>query len=173
MEKDNKVSNYSDSMGTISSDLSLRIKQQESKPFSKIEMGRSFIHQVVRERLKTIINKMIKDLIIEEKERSKWSEVELDFDGKISHISDKQFEELVKAFVPFFEICTLCKADKQCRIQERIIEANMVLYAGLQQAFPNIDISSTFTLCKCGLFEVIDTKKLMSGYAGSRLRGGK
>lgn len=166
MEREEMVSNYSEGLGTCeskSSDLLLRIKQQESKPFSKIDMGRSFIHQVVRERLKTVINKMIKESAIK-------ADGDTDFDDLVSYISDKEYENLVKAFVPFFEICSLCKADKKCIIQERIIEANMVLYSGMQQAFPDIEISTTFTLCKCGLFEVIDTKKLMSGYDGSRDR---
>lgn len=159
----------------MSSDLLVRIKQKESKPFGKIDMGRSFIHQVVRERLTTIINKMIKESATDELEKSKWSDGEIDFDDLISYISDEEYEDLVKAFVPFFDVCSLCKADKKCIIQERIIEANLVLYAGLQQAFPDVSISTTFTLCKCGLFELIDTNKLMSGYNGSRntiLQGG-
>lgn len=150
----------------MSSDLLVRIKQKESKPFSKIDMGRSFIHQIVRERLKTVINKMIKVSARDELEKSKRSDREIDFDDLVSYISDEEYKDLVKAFVPFFEICSLCKADKKCIIQERIIESNLVLYAGLQQAFPDVSISTTFTLCKCGLFEVIDTKKVMSGYKG-------
>lgn len=161
----------------ISEDLKYRIDRKQEKPFGKVEMGRHFVHYLVRERLKTVINALIKDEILSEMDRITDYDIREEVtDGIISYIGDKYYDELVKAFVPFFELCSMCKSDKKCSIQERIINANLVVYTGLQQAFPDIDISPTFTICKCGMYEIVDASRLLTGYNGRRedvLKNGK
>jgi len=142
----------------VSDDLQLRIDRQKETAYSKVEMNRKIIHQVVRDRLLSIINKLIKGGI------------------ELSYLEDDYFKELVTAFVPFFEVCSLCKYDNKCHIQDTIKSGNISLYTLLQSNHPTIDISPTFTITKCGFWDFIDIKEIITqGWENSReksLRGG-
>ena len=71
-------------------------------------------------------------------------------------LEDGEFKELVEAYVPFFEICSLCKWDNKCGIQNEMRETNEKLYAQLTQKY-RTEIGLTYTICKCGYFENVQT----------------
>lgn len=135
----------------ISSDLDKRLKRQQSTPYSKIEMNRKIIHQLVRDRFKSVINFILEDAGIE---------------ASIEELGDDYFINMVKAFVPFFDICALCKFDKHCPIQSIVIESTHNLYTKLQQLQPPVDIAPNHTITKCGMFDLIEPTKIMTGYIG-------
>lgn len=137
----------------VSGDLKKRLVKQQYTPYSKVDMNRKIVHQIVRDKLKTIINQILQDYGIE---------------AEIETLGDDYFRDLVKSFVPFFELCSLCRSDKHCPVQSIVIESNKKLYSKLQQTQPPIESAPTFTMTKCGMFDLIDVNRLMTGYKGSR-----
>lgn len=133
-----------------SSDLRLRLQRQSTIPFSKVEMNRKIIHQLVRDRLKLIINTIL-DRVIDSGNSV----------GRLDYLGDDYLQELVKAFVPFMDICSLCKLDGKCSIQGMIKEGTHRLYNRLQQSHSDIEVSPSYTIVKCGIFDLVDIHKIL------------
>lgn len=165
----------------------LQIRQDRAGSFNKLKANRSVIHKMVRNRLDflvtLIVNKVLRKLghvskvtrpqrpdekIVNGAPVRTWELLKDPETGEIDYqISDGEYKDLVSGFVPFFEICELCrwkKVDAEtgqeaiggCPIRKRLEDENAGINHRLatQALIPNLQIGTTFTVTQCGQFDL-------------------
>lgn len=129
-------------MDRIKPSRDLQKRLEHASRSNQAHMNRTIILQLVKARLEKVVTEEMRELGLLEGNQ-KWE------------MDDTVFREFVTSFVPYFEICSLCKYDGACSLRESLIEQNKRLFEQLQQDNPTMAMSTNFTITSCGHFDLI------------------